>query len=96
MKTAVRKENDVVELEGVRGWSPAEMPSSIHAAQSTVMRAVGADITYGQLVGVSGLAFRMQVSKAGLCPSSPHSFCGYRCVERSVRALHLISTAESD
>ena len=87
MKTALRKTGDVVELEGVKGWSPAERPSSIHAAQAAVMQAVGADVSYDMLVGVSGLAFRTQVSKPGLCPSSPHSFCGYRCVERSVRAL---------
>ena len=47
----------------------------------------GEDVPYEYLVGVSGLAFRMQVSKDGLCPSSPHSFCGYQCHARSSKAL---------
>jgi hypothetical protein len=51
------------------------------------MTAVGEDISYEYLLGVSGLAFRMQVSKDGLCPSSPHSFCGYPCHARSSQAL---------
>lgn len=51
------------------------------------MRAVGEDVAYDYLVGVSGLAFRMQVSKTNLCPSSPHSFCGRRCVARSTESL---------
>jgi hypothetical protein len=29
----------------------------------------------------------MQVSKDGLCPTSPHPFCGYECYARSSRAL---------
>jgi len=51
------------------------------------MEAVGEGVTYDYLVGVSGLAFRLQVSKKTLCPSSPHSYCGYRCVARSREAL---------
>jgi len=50
------------------------------------MQAVGENVTYEYLVGVSGLAFRMQVSKKGFCPSSPHSFCGYQCVRGAVEA----------
>ena len=50
------------------------------------MKVLGEDITYGDLVATSGLAFRMQVHKK-LCPSSPHSFCGYRCGNESDRAL---------
>jgi hypothetical protein len=61
--------------------------SSAHAAQEAVMQAVGEDIRYTDLLGTSGLAFRMQVSKDGLCPNSPHSFCGYQCVAGSVKAL---------
>ena len=87
MKTTVRREDDRVWLEGVQGWFYGEKESSVHAAQEAVMRAIGEEITYNYLVGVSGLAFRMQVSKRGLCPSSPHSFCGYQCVARSTQAL---------
>jgi hypothetical protein len=87
MKTEVRREGDRVWLEGVTGWSGGDKESSVHAAQEAVMRAVGEAISYEYLVGVSGLAFRMQVSKTGICPSSPHSFCGYQCVARSTETL---------
>jgi hypothetical protein len=87
MKTDVHREGDRLWLEGVKGWSFREKQSSVHAAQEAVMRAAGEDVTYDYLLGVSGLAFRMQISKKAFCPSSPHSFCGYRCVARSREAL---------
>ncbi len=87
MRTTIHKEGDRVVLEGVNGWFVGDKGSSVHAAQEAVMRAVGEDVTYDYLVGVSGLAFRMQVSKNGLCPSSPHSACGYNCTKRAVEAL---------
>jgi hypothetical protein len=87
MKTTVRREGDRVWLEGVSGWFVGDRESSIHAAEAAAMAAVGEDITYEYLVGVSALAFRMQVSMDGLCPSSPHSFCGYPCHARSSQAL---------
>ncbi len=87
MNTTVRREGDRVWLEGVSGWFVGDRESSVHAAQAAVMDAVGEDVSYEYLLGVSGLAFRMQVSKEGLCPSSPHSFCGYECHVRSSRAL---------
>lgn len=87
MKTVVRREDDRVWLEGISGWFVGDRESSVHAAQAAAMEAVGEDITYEYLLGVSGLAFRMQVSKGGLCPSSPHSFCGYECHVRSSQAL---------
>ena len=82
----VRREGDRVWIEGVSAWTMGERPSSIHAAQAAVMRAVGEEVTYEQLVGASGLAFRMQVHK-DLCPSSPHPFCGTQCVAGSNRML---------
>jgi len=87
MNTTVLKEKDRVWLEGVSGWFVGDRESSVHAAQVAVMDAYGEDISYAYILGVSGLAFRMQVSKDGLCPSSPHSSCGYQCVARSVQAL---------
>jgi len=87
MKAKIQREKDRVWLEGVKGWFCGDKESSVHAAQEAAMQAVGEDVTYEHLVGVSGLAFRMQVSKDGMCPSSPHSCCGFRCVDRSVRTL---------
>jgi hypothetical protein len=87
MKTTVHREDDRVWIEGVSGWFVGDRESSVHAAEAAVMEALGEDIGYEYLVGVSGLAFRMQVSRDGLCPSSPHSFCGYPCHARSSQAL---------
>jgi len=87
MTTTVHCKDDRVWLEGVRGWFVGDRESSVHAAAAVVMEALGEGISYEYLVGVSGLAFRMQVSKEGLCPSSPHSFCGYPCHARSSQAL---------
>ena len=87
MIARVQREGDRVWLEGVRGWSFAERESSVHAAQEAAMHAIGESVCYEYLLGVSALAFRLQVSVEGLCPSSPHSFCGYQCVARSARAL---------
>jgi len=87
MKTTLHREEDRVWLEGVSGWFVGDRESSVHAAQAAAMEAVGEDVTYAYLLGVSGLAFRMQVSRDGLCPSSPHSFCGYECHVRSSKAL---------
>jgi len=89
MKTTVKREGDQVRLEGITGWFVGDKESSVHAAQEAVMQAAGHDVTYEYLVGVSGLAFRMQVSQKGLCPSSPHPCCGYQCVARSTQALPL-------
>jgi hypothetical protein len=86
MKTTVQREGDRVWLEGVKGWFVGDKESSPHAAQEAAMQAVGEATTYDDLVGVSGLAFRMQVHK-DFCPSSPHPCCGFRCVARSTQAL---------
>jgi hypothetical protein len=87
MEANVRRDGHRAWIEGARGWSSASRCSSVHAAQEAVMQAAGEDTSYAHLVGVSGLAFRMQVSRANLCPSSPHALCGHRCVAGSLRAL---------
>ena len=74
----VKRSEDRVWLEGVQGWSFAQRASSVHAAQAAILQAVGVDTRYDDLVAVSGLAFRMQVFKDKLCPSSPHAHCGFR------------------
>jgi hypothetical protein len=87
METHIRRDGDRVWIEGVVSWSFGERASSIHAAQASAMAAIGESVSYDHLVGVSGLAFRMQLSKHGFCPSSPHPACGFRCLTRSSQAL---------
>ena len=87
MKTTVHREGDRVWLEGVTGWFVGDQESSVHAAQAAIMQAFGYSTSYDDLLGLSGLAFRMQVHKDGFCGSSPHSCCGYMCIDRSTKSL---------
>jgi hypothetical protein len=86
MGAVVEREAGKVCLQGVKGWFVGDQGSSVHAAQASIMRALGEDVTYAHQLGVSGLAFRLQVH-GELCPSSPHSACGWGCIERSLAAL---------
>jgi hypothetical protein len=83
----IRTEGHRKWLEGVKGWFCGGKESSVHAAHESIMQAMGEDLDYTWFIGVSGLAFRMQVSGEGLCPSSPHSYVGYRCYDISDKAL---------
>lgn len=87
MKTQLQHDGDRVWIEGVNGWFRGDKESSVHAAQEAVMQVVGEKIAYDDLLGVSGLAFRMQIHKDSFCGSSPHASCGYPCVERSIQSL---------
>ena len=85
MKTKIHHEGNKVWLEGIKGWSANEKVSSVHAALEAIMMALGEDISYDYLLGISSLTFRMQVG--GLCPSSPHPGCGYDCIERASKVV---------
>lgn len=85
MKRKINEDNKKIWIEGIEGWSSNEKASSVHAALEAALKVIGEDITYEYLIGVSSLAFRMQVG--GLCPSSPHPGCGYNCIERSLKAI---------
>ena len=88
MKTKICREGDKVWLDGVEcAVFYMGKESSVHGVQESIMRAVGEDIDYTELLGVSGLAFRFQVHTKGLCPSSPHAHCGFRCTDRSIEAI---------
>jgi len=63
-----------------------DCPSRVHGAQAAVMRALGEEVTYDELVGAGALAFRLQIHPT-FCPSSPHARCGYECVKGSIAAL---------
>lgn len=91
MEKNLCREGNKVWLAGVEGWSSSEKVSSVHAALEQIMRASGESVSYEYLVGISSLAFRMQVG--GLCPSSPHPACGYPCINRSLELFSLQSKA---
>ena len=87
MQTKINRDMDRVWLEGIECYCLTEKQSSVHAMQSAIMEALGEPVQYDFLVGVSGLAFRTQVSKEGLCPSSAHPCCGYPCLSGADEAL---------
>lgn len=82
----VRREGDTVRIEGIRGFSPAEFASSVHGSQARILKAVGEDLTYDDLVCYSGFAFRVGVSDR-MCPSAGHPCCGYDCLEPGIPAI---------
>lgn len=81
----LKEDNGRVWLEGVQGFSFAQKVCSTLAVQAEVLRISGEKMTYEDLVGGSGLAFRVQMYKSGMCPSSPHAMVGYRCVSDAFR-----------
>ncbi len=81
----LKEDNGRVWLEGVEGFSFAQKVCSTLAVQAEVMRVSGEKTTYEDLVGGSGLAFRVQMYKSGMCPSAPHAMVGYRCVSDAFR-----------
>lgn len=100
MSTTIHRDGNQVWLEGIDISLLSEKCSSVHAAQATIAQTVGETMSYDYLVGVSSLAFRMQISQENFCPSSPHSFCGFQCVSRSTRALpwhlHIYQVGKAD
>ena len=86
VKLKVNSEDDRVWLEGIEGFGFEDYGSSVHGAQATILEALGTPLSYEYLLGISGLAFRIQVFKDALCPSSPHSCCGYMCISRSTKS----------
>jgi len=79
VKDNLIREDGTVVIRDARGWFLGEKESSPHAQQEAVMRLAGDTHGYDYYVGISGLAFRMQISKEGFCPSSPHPNCGFEC-----------------
>jgi hypothetical protein len=60
---------------------PWGQESSTLRCLAIAVQTIGEDIDYEWLMGVSSLAFRIQVMKGGLCPSSPHACCGYNAYD---------------
>ena len=57
--------------------------NSVIAAFEAACAATGETITYDELMGVSGAAFRLQHK---WCPSSPNARCGFNCIDPAARA----------
>lgn len=86
MDIKVKHQDGKTWIEGLKGWTMRQMTDDIHAARYTVLQALGKNVSYEELLGVSSMAFRLQVTE-DLCPSSANSFCGFRCCVRSLQLL---------
>lgn len=66
---------DRTELGAIRGFKTEEMGNSVYGSLTRAYEAVGCKVPYADVLGFTGQAFRIQEGK--MCPSSPHSSCGY-------------------
>ena len=84
MKTG--KETKVIEdVERLR-WGKGQENTFI-GALTVAMRAMGENVTYDYLMGVSGAAFRLHFHQPDWCPSSPDATCGFDHSEPALAAL---------
>lgn len=86
MAAQVVRDGNQVRLETIDKFQPWQQ-NTVISCYATAMRAVGEDCTYPYLMGVSGAAFRFQLSQGGWCGSSPHAYCGFQCGKAAVDAL---------
>lgn len=63
-------------------------PNTVFKSTTIVLNAMGSEVTYEQLMGISSAAFRIQLHEEW-CPSSPHPDCGYNCTDVMIKALKL-------
>jgi len=75
-------------LEGVEKlqWGKGQ-ENTFMGALTAAMRAIGEDVTYDYLMGVSGAAFRLHFHQPNWCPSSPDATCGFDHFEPVMKAL---------
>ena len=83
---AIQVPEGVTGIEGVRGFNTGEYASSVHGAQACILETLGEPMTYADLIGYSGFAFRVGLHNQ-MCPSAGHPCCGYMCLDNGVRAI---------
>lgn len=88
----VKKTEDRTWIDGLTGFNSGTYASSPHGCQATLLKGLGEDLTYADLVGYGGFLFRTSVH-ALMCPSAGHPSCGYACMDGSERALPWATTS---
>jgi hypothetical protein len=88
MLAVQKKDNKVwIDLDSV--YPPKhQQPNTVFKSTAIVLKTMGSDVTYQQLMGISGAAFRIQLHQEW-CPSSPHPDCGFNCTDIMRKALKL-------
>ncbi len=85
-KMKTDKETKVIEGVEKLAWGKGQENTYI-GALTVAMRAIGEDVTYDYLMGVSGAAFRLHFHQPDWCPSSPDTTCGFDCSGPLLKAL---------
>ena len=73
-------------LEAAR-WGAGQKENSVIGALEAALRAMGEEVPYEFLMGISGGAFRLQMQQPNWCPSAPHANCGFRLYDTLAAAL---------
>jgi len=85
----VQKKDDKVWIDLDLFYPPKHKhPNTVFKSTAIVLNAMDSDVTYQQLMGISGAAFRIQLHEEW-CPSSPHPDCGFNCTDVMIKALKL-------
>ena len=76
------------------GWGGAGIrENSAIASLVAVLNVMGEPISYDELMGFSGAAFRVQVHQPQWCPSAPCAPCapcGFDCLAEAIKAMGMI------
>lgn len=88
MNTNIKHVSGKVWIDGVDRlqWGIGQENTFI-GALTAAMRAIGEDVNYDYLMGVSGAAFRVQIYRLDWCPSAPDATCGFDCSGPAMEAL---------
>ena len=74
-------------IEKVRWGGKGVRENSALAALGAALNVIGDPISYEELMGFSGAAFRLQVAQPQWCPSAPCAPCGFDCLEHILTVL---------
>lgn len=69
-------------------------PNTVFKSTAIALQAMGEDVGYEFLMGISGAAFRVQLHEKW-CPSSPHPDCGFNCSAVALETTKLGITSYS-
>jgi len=83
------REGNRVWIDGVGAyeWGCGKRPNTFIGSLWAAMNTLGHTVSYEELMGVSGAAFRVQFFRPAGCPSSAATPCGFDCSITAVGAL---------
>ena len=89
-KMPVKRDGNQVYIDGLQqeSWGCGGKECSFFGAMEAGLKSMGKSYSYEYLMGISGQAFRLQVSQPkGWCPSSPHACLGVDTGAIGLKAL---------